>query len=336
MKITIAVPVYNTEKYLPHCLDTLEAQTWGDLEILLIDDGSTDESGRICDEFAEQDRRVRVIHRENGGVSAARNTAIREAAGDYLLFVDSDDGIHREMAEIYARALESASAKGKAGVVLACDYTKDEQELSESFLDIWQDRVQFYERTDFLTFMIDEYVNAPWNKLYEVKLLREHGILFDEKKSLGEDFLFNLDYFRHAPAIYQVIRCPLYFYREGREGSLANAFAPGLYRLQAEMFERLRTFMEACGIWTGDHQGDYYRLYWNRLYLVMRIFDACIKEGDHRDEARAALLDAFSGDEWKEAFDGYRRLGRVSVKDRIKYMHARHLCRALETEKKKT
>lgn len=323
MKITIAVPVYNTKNYLPHCLDALLAQTYEDIEILLIDDGATDGSGAVCDAYAVRDSRVRVIHKENGGVSSARNRAIDEAAGEYLLFVDSDDCIHREMAEIYARALGEP-------VVLACDYTKQEQDLQESYLDSWQNRVQFYERKDFLKFMIDEYVNAPWNKLYEVRILREHGIRFDEGKSLGEDFLFNLDYFRHAPAVYQVIHCPLYYYREGREGSLANAFAPQLYGLQVEMFESLRSFMKSCKIWSEENQGAYFRLYWNRLYLVMRIFCACVKEGNHPDEARRALAEAFAGSEWRDAWDGYRRLGKVSIKDRIKYMHARGLSKKYE------
>ena len=341
MKITIAVPVYNTKNYLSHCLDALLAQTYEDLEILLIDDGATDGSGAICDAYATHDSRVRVIHKENGGVSSARNRAIDEAKGEYLLFVDSDDCIHRETAEIYVRALEVRSGaepeaeaaesgeapgqkmSGQAGVVLACDYTKQEQDLKESCLDSWQNRVQFYERKDFLQFMIDEYVNAPWNKLYEVRILREYGIRFDEEKNLGEDFLFNLDYFHLAPAVYQVIHCPLYYYREGREGSLANAFAPRLYGLQAEMFERLRDFMESCGIWNGENQRDYFKLYWNRLYLVMRIFCACVKEGNHPEEARRALAEAFSGNEWREAWNGYRRLSRVSVKDWMKYLHVR-------------
>lgn len=91
MSISIIVPVYNTEKYLSACLDSILTQSFTDFELLLVDDGSTDKSGEICDEYAQKDSRIRVFHKENGGVSSARNLGIEEAVGDYLHFVDADD-----------------------------------------------------------------------------------------------------------------------------------------------------------------------------------------------------------------------------------------------------
>ena len=97
MKVSVIVPVYNTEKYLNKCIDSILAQTFTDFELLLIDDGSTDNSGFICDEYAEKDKRVKVFHKENGGVSRARNLGIDNAQGEYLSFIDSDDYIRPEM-----------------------------------------------------------------------------------------------------------------------------------------------------------------------------------------------------------------------------------------------
>ena len=91
--ISVIVPVYNIEKYLERCVNSIREQTYTNLEILLVDDGSTDSSGTICDKFAEEDNRVRVFHKENGGSSSARNLGIAEAKGEYLGFVDSDDYI---------------------------------------------------------------------------------------------------------------------------------------------------------------------------------------------------------------------------------------------------
>ena len=91
--ISIIVPVYNVEPYLPRCIDSILAQTYNDLEIILVDDGSPDRSSAICDEYARMDVRVRVIHQENAGLSGARNAAIRVASGEYIGFVDSDDYI---------------------------------------------------------------------------------------------------------------------------------------------------------------------------------------------------------------------------------------------------
>ena len=89
--ISVIVPVYNVETYLPHCVSSILSQDYEDLEVILIDDGSTDASGRICDQYAEKDPRVRVIHQNNGGAAAAKNTGLRLASGDYLTFADSDD-----------------------------------------------------------------------------------------------------------------------------------------------------------------------------------------------------------------------------------------------------
>lgn len=319
--VTVVVPVYNTKKLLARCVDSLVCQTWPYLEILLIDDGSTDGSGRICDEYAEKYRQIKAIHKKNGGVSSARNLGIDLAEGDYLLFVDSDDYVHPEMAELYMQAMETAEISDSGQAVLACDYTKSEQELKGFCTDGWREKMTVYDRQVFLRFMKDEYVNAPWNKCYETGILRKHRIRFDENKSLGEDFLFNLDYFQHAPGIYRVIHCPLYYYEEGREGSLANAFAPQLFDLQAEMFQRLREFMEAGHIWSEENQGEYYQLYWNRLYLTIRIFLAYKKEGDHPEQVDQALLEAMKSSVWKDVWNGCRKSGRVSWKDRVKHLH---------------
>ena len=98
--VSIIVPVYNVEKYLERCIDSLVNQTLKDIEIILVDDGSTDDSGNICDKYAKKDKRIKVIHKENGGLSDARNIGLSIANGRYLQFVDSDDFIHKQMIEI--------------------------------------------------------------------------------------------------------------------------------------------------------------------------------------------------------------------------------------------
>lgn len=99
-KISVIVPVYNTEKYLHRCVDSILAQTYTDFELLLIDDGSTDGSGAICDELAQKDSRVRVFHQENGGVTSARKLGVKKSRGDYIYFVDSDDSIYNNALDV--------------------------------------------------------------------------------------------------------------------------------------------------------------------------------------------------------------------------------------------
>ena len=91
IKVSIVVPVYNVEKYLNQCVDSVLAQTYKNIEVILVDDGATDASPAICDEYAEKDNRVKVVHKKNGGLSSARNSGIKVATGDYLMFIDSDD-----------------------------------------------------------------------------------------------------------------------------------------------------------------------------------------------------------------------------------------------------
>lgn len=109
--ISVIVPVYNIEKYLERCVNSIREQTYTNLEILLVDDGSTDSSGTICDKFAEEDNRVRVFHKENGGSSSARNLGIAEAKGEYLGFVDSDDYISANMYELLVGAIHEFQAE---------------------------------------------------------------------------------------------------------------------------------------------------------------------------------------------------------------------------------
>lgn len=118
-KLSIVVPIYNMEKYLKKCVDSILAQTYANLEIILVDDGSTDSCGEICDEYAEKDGRIRVIHKENGGLSDARNAGIEAATGEYMGFVDSDDYIVRDM----YMALHDALVRNSASIAV-CGYEK--------------------------------------------------------------------------------------------------------------------------------------------------------------------------------------------------------------------
>ena len=121
-KLSVIVPVYNTEKYLRECVDSILAQTFTDFELILVDDGSTDGSGAICDEYAGKDSRIRVIHQENGGATLARRSGVRIAQGEYVAFVDSDDWIAQH---IYQNMMEKAETCG-ADVIL-CDIVLETQ-----------------------------------------------------------------------------------------------------------------------------------------------------------------------------------------------------------------
>ncbi len=175
--ISVIVPVYKSEKTLVRCVESLLAQREEELEILLVDDGSPDGCPGICDDLARRDPRIRVLHKENGGVSSARNAGLQAAMGIYVQFVDSDDYVEPD----YCHAMRQALEKSK-GFMAVCGYHhhyvgSDVEKLpraKETLLDLYK----------------EGFLNMPWNKLF----LRELTGSFPEDLSLGEDLLFNFQY----------------------------------------------------------------------------------------------------------------------------------------------
>ena len=179
--ITVAVTVYNIKDYLKRSIESVCNQTYHNLEILLVDDGSTDESGKICDDYAKKDERIRVIHKENGGPSEARNYAIEQAKGEYIAFVDGDDWIDPDMYENMYLALK----KGEADLAV-CSY---KQVSAKHIEDPTTEEILYFEQDEALESFIREeenvrIQNAAWNKLFKKELLKEQrfpvGKLYEE------------------------------------------------------------------------------------------------------------------------------------------------------------
>ena len=167
--VTIIVPVYNVEKYMDKCVESIVNQTYKNLEIILVDDGSNDGSSEKCDEWEKKDKRIQVIHKQNGGLSDARNVGIKQSHGKYLSFVDSDDFIDNDMIEYLVDILE----KNKAEISI-CGYTKFyENDMIEK--DNRKDNVKLYTSKDALKLLLEDkkIQNYAWNKLYLKELFSE-------------------------------------------------------------------------------------------------------------------------------------------------------------------
>lgn len=213
--ISVIVPVYNTEKYLPQCLDSLIGQTYQDLEILLIDDGSKDHSGEICDDYGRQDQRIKVIHQKNQGVSAARNQGIRAASGEFISFIDSDDWLESDMYERLQRNLEMHQAD-----ISICD-VYESSEHGQRYRNIWGtaggESVFSLEGTKKYSGGFS-YTPVLWNKLIKRELISEE---FSETCRYGEDTLFLISAVRRAEKIV-IDKKPLYHYRFMRQGNVVS------------------------------------------------------------------------------------------------------------------
>lgn len=306
-RISIAVPVYNVEAYLPDCLDSLIAQTYGNKEILLIDDGSSDQSGSICDAYAAKDDCIKVFHTENKGVSAARNRGIQEATGEYLIFVDSDDKIHPQLLECYIECLES-------NCVLLCGMTETESELKQMKVDDLEQRIQTYDLKHFARIYAENLINSPVNKLYRLDILRKYQIRFPEGMNMGEDLLFNLDYLRHAPDRYRLMELPFYYYRQERDGSLTSAYRKDLFQIQQELAAAVEQFMKDMKVWNPENQRIHYGLYWDRLYMTAAMCRVYEKAHGICEEQKRILNDPI----WKKLWTECRNAGACSWKRYLK------------------
>lgn len=183
-KISVIVPVYKTEGLLDRCVESIVGQTYKNLEIILVDDGSPDNCPAMCDEWAEKDSRIRVIHKENGGVSSARNAALDIATGDYIGFVDSDDWIEPEM---YSSLIQKISESGKN--IALCSYYAVEISRERYECRCVVDK-EVLDKDDYFRFIVlggdGGYI---WNRLYDADILKE--VRFDEDIWYSEDLLFN-------------------------------------------------------------------------------------------------------------------------------------------------
>lgn len=219
-KLSVIVPVYMVEEYLAECIESIIHQTYTNLEIILVDDGTKDTGGKICDEYQEKDQRIIVIHKENGGLSSARNAGIERATGKYITFVDSDDYL---MPDMYQKMMD-VMQKYKTDAV-CCDFATDNQNAQESSVT----DTEVLSKEKAISHMLDEsgYKCYAWNKIF--KLSDYEGIRYPQGR-FYEDIYTTFRLFLKADAI-GYLKEPLYRYRY-RENSITNeAFTDRKYDL---------------------------------------------------------------------------------------------------------
>ena len=206
--VSIIIPVYNAQNSLNRCIDSILRQSYTNFELILVDDGSQDSSGSICDDYAAMDNRIRVIHKSNSGVSDSRNTAIDHARSTYIQFVDADDWIAPEATGL----LVTAATTHSCDMVISDFYRVIDNRIAHKG-DIQDEGL--LNRKEFASYMMEKpadfYYGVLWNKLYKKDLIEQHHLRMNSKISWAEDFMFNLEYISHTENIY-VLRVPLYYY----------------------------------------------------------------------------------------------------------------------------
>lgn len=216
--ISVIIPVYNVQRYLPRCIESIIKQTYQNIEIILVDDGSTDKSGKICDKYAKKDRRFVVIHKCNEGVSVARNAGIDVANGEYITFIDSDDWVRKDYVEVLYKAID-----GNDLVVSALKRIYFQSpKYKDNDIEIAYDFSQINNIEDYF-FNDNIHWRGPCCKLYKSKTIKSHSIYFPEEIKAGEDSIFVLDYIYHCNSIIFIDKY-LYFYNRYNDNSALSKF----------------------------------------------------------------------------------------------------------------
>lgn len=217
--ISIIIPVYNSEDYLSECLDSILAAYAKDMEIILVDDGSTDASYELCRRYQARYDFIRCFRQENGGVSSARNRGIREARGKYLMFVDSDDFIGPQLIASLREAAENAD-------FAMCGYSVYQQE-THSLTNNYRCPAFEGNARDFATripqYLSPPFLMSPCFKMFQSVIVREGRITFPENFSYGEDALFVFQYLKRTDTV-RCVECGQYYYRKHGNASLSSGF----------------------------------------------------------------------------------------------------------------
>ena len=221
-EISVIVPVYNVEKYLSQCLDSILAQTFCDIEIICVNDGAKDNSRKILEEYKKKDKRIIVIDKQNGGLSSARNTGLKYAKGNFISFIDSDDWISSDMLEkLYNNITGLNTDISMCGVNVFDENTKKIKEdgyFNFSVFPLWFD-YNVFSYIDTKPFTMEVPVMA-WNKLYRHSFLEACNAQFPERKIFEDGAFFFSVYFKTKRV--SLIREPLYYYRINRKSSILN------------------------------------------------------------------------------------------------------------------
>ncbi|MEE0859635.1 MAG: glycosyltransferase family 2 protein [Acutalibacteraceae bacterium] len=266
--ISIIVPVYNVEKVLHNCIESILSQTFTDFELLLIDDGSPDNSGAICDKYADRDSRIKVIHKENAGVSTARNTGFFNATGKYIVCVDSDDYINDDYLQSFINIVDkypdaemvwcgfSTVRNYEKSIIQKVNYNNDE--ITES--DI----------SEIMT-LHEKWLDAsPCNKLYLRENIVKNNLKMDINLSLGEDLLFNYSYIDICKnkKIYISNNCTYNYFRSQKE-SLDNKFLPDMFEIYKYINSKLKYYIDK---WNLDDKQK--QIFYNSAYYS---YERCLR-----------------------------------------------------------
>jgi glycosyltransferase involved in cell wall biosynthesis len=266
--ISIIVPVYNVEKHINRCIGSILAQTFSDFELILVNDGSTDKSGTICEYYAKEDSRIKVTHINNGGVSNARNTGIALAQGDYLMFCDSDDYVEVNWcSELYETIKQGGNILPVSGIRFVYQIRKQKEEIIKAF-----PKKESFDKGRYFETYKKGLSGSLCCKIYDRKIIVENSIFFDTKVNRGEDLLFNLTYMSHINS-FVTIPTITYNYVHSNEYSLMNGYRKDLFDIAVRVYYAWKDYLKQNNVDREQFEEFATWYYLNFLNVFKNTFD---------------------------------------------------------------
>lgn len=235
--VSIIVPVYNVERFLTRCIESILAQTYSDFELILVDDGSTDHCPEMCDQVACADKRVRVIHKQNGGLASARNSGLNAARGEYILFCDSDDYVSRYWCE---NMMRQVCAEKDNYIFCGISVVRQNTEQKESTFK--EQNVSQYRVSDFFHFQNQSKVGFAWNVCYYAEIIRKYNLQFPTDV-IVEDLPFAMCYLEHMKRLTYVESKDYFYYQDERQ-TLSRKYYPDGFRKWREKYRATEQFIK--------------------------------------------------------------------------------------------
>lgn len=267
--ISILMPVYNGQEYLEETVLSILNQSYKEFELIIINDGSSDNTKVICDNLEKIDKRIKIIHKENTGVSHTRNIALDNASGEYIAFIDSDDSVYKDYLKILLSSMEKSN-----GQLSVCGFKERKisangqvEDLSKVFYP--KEVIAIEEMKDLIMdFGNSGLLNPLWNKLYSREIIEKNNIRFKEDVKTGEDFIFNLQYFRKIKNIC-FSKEELYYYIRRNNNSITYQYIDNMYEKGLEIHSLLENFLKDMNFYNNKNR---YILYGNHLMGVFSAF----------------------------------------------------------------
>jgi glycosyltransferase involved in cell wall biosynthesis len=249
--VSIIIPIYNAENYLNRCIKSVLNQTYKKIEVILVNDGSTDKSVDICNHFCSKDERIKVIHNQNKGVSATRNDGLKAANGEFIQFVDADDYVDINYTKHMLRNM-----KLNCDIVISgynIEKMKDGNiTIKKNTPSLKRDLSKKLFKENFGLLFSESLINPVWNKIYKNEIIQKQRVLFSEEINMGEDLLFNLKYFEHCQKI-NILSDHLYNYIDFGSDTLTRSYKKNYYQVQKLLYSSMRSFLEADDLYTNHN-----------------------------------------------------------------------------------